>query len=331
VEIAEFAASLPPLVPDLDRVVTVMRRFAPHGDGLLEEALTYYLVEAHGGYARPALVLAAGYAAQLPGPLQPVNDSVVTAAAAIELLNVGTLYHDDVIDRDDLRRGVPSANAKWGDDSAIIAGDYLMVAAIGLALELGLDPGRDLLDTSLAIFRGSMKELENKQSASVGESAYLEAVVGKQAALLACACRLGAQLSGLHAEGVACLETFGFELGIAGQIVDDVVDLTSSSEFMGKPVGSDLRAGTRTLPIIYAMNRSPDLSDLVTAGVDGSTVDDAIRLVVSSGAVELAQQAAQAHIAKATTALRSARLNQQVTGVLTTFAEELLTGACWRE
>lgn len=330
-EIAEFAASLPPLVPDLERVVPIMRQSAPDGGGLLEETINYYLVEAHGGYARPALVLAAAYAAQLSGPLQSVNDSVVTAAAAVELLNVGTLYHDDVIDRDDLRRGVPSANAKWGDDCAIIAGDHVMVAAIGLAMDLGLDVGRDLLRTSLAIFHGSMKELENKQRAAVSEAAYLDAVVGKQASLLACACGLGARLSGLRGDGADALETFGLELGIAGQIIDDVLDLTSSSEFLGKPVGSDLRAGTRTLPIIYAMERSLDLTDLMTAGIDGTTVDEAIRLVISSGAVDLTQQAARTHIAKATTALGSAQLNQQAVGVLTTFAEELLTGACWRE
>jgi len=130
---------------------------------------------------------------------------------------------------------------------------------------------------------------------------------------------------------VTALTLYGYKLGVAGQIIDDVLDLTSNPEFLGKPVGSDLRAGVYTLPVIFALKESRDLQDVLRRGPDDETVDEAIRLILASHGVEMAQDAARTNIREATTALQNDRLREDVTAVLCAFAEEILTGACWRE
>ena len=169
---------LPPLRADIDRVDSVVRRSLSGEEGLMAEAV-HHLIEAPGGYARPALVLAAAYATQLSNDLDAANESVIIGAAAIELLNVGTLYQDDVIDHDDVRRGVPSANAKWGDGPAIVAGDHLMFTAVHLSLELGTASACDIVGTARALFRGEMKELEDRCNLDAAETDYLKAVSGR--------------------------------------------------------------------------------------------------------------------------------------------------------
>lgn len=328
-EIKDVFSLLPPLQADVDRVAAVVRQSLVSGEGLLAEAVNY-LIEAQGGYARPALALAAAYASQPSNELEPANDSVIIGAAAVELLNVGTLYQDDVIDHDSVRRGIQSANAKWGDGPAIVAGDHLMFSAVNLSLELGPAAAHDLLDTVFALFRGEMKELEDRHNVDRNEKEYLDAISGKQAALIATACKLGAALSGVEASAVRALETYGYELGLAGQIIDDILDITANQEFMGKPVGSDLLGGVYTLPVIYALRESKELRDLALAGVDNTNLDDAKRLIVSSGAIEEARRTARKHVRDANAALRNVQLNVRVTEVLSAFAEEMLTGACWR-
>jgi geranylgeranyl pyrophosphate synthase len=331
VEMEQFLGLLPPLESDLGRVADVLGRYVLDGDDLRAQVVNYYLTQAPGGLARPALALTAAYAGQSSRDLAPASDDVVTVAAAIELLNTGTLYQDDVLDGDDLRRGVPSANAKWGDGPAILAGDHLMFSSLALSLELDMETTRDLLMTTFALFRGEMKELEDRHRLAVTQAAYLESVSGKQASLTACACTLGARLGGLTEGGVKALGQYGYELGMAGQIIDDIMDLTSATEFMGKPMGSDLRAGIYTLPVIFALQVSAELEDLLHAGVDDDNIARAIELVATCGALEQARTTAGNHIRDATAALGSSPLNDGVVDVLCSFAQEILTGACWRE
>src|SRR4051812_22010541 len=309
--------------------MAVVRRSLSGEEGLMAEAV-HHLIEAQGGYARPALVLAAAYATQLSNDLDAANESVIIGAAAIELLNVGTLYQDDVIDHDDVRRGVPSANAKWGDGPAIVAGDHLMFTAVHLSFELGTASACDIVDTARALFRGEMKELEDRCNIDAAETDYLKAVSGKQASLIATSCKLGAALSDGGPSAVHALERYGYELGIAGQIIDDILDITATEEFLGKPVGSDLRGGIYTLPIIYALRSSDDLRKLISSGVNDKNLSEAKRLIVSSGAIDEARRTAQEHVRNANAALGATRLNERVTGVLSAFADEILTGACWR-
>lgn len=328
-EFEDIFRLLPPLKRDIDRVAAVVRRSLSREEGLMAETV-HHLFGAPGGYARPALVLAGAYATQFSDDLDGANDAVITGAAAVELLNVGTLYQDDVIDRDDVRRGVPSVNAKWGDGPAIVAGDQLMFVAVRLALELDHATALVIVDTGCALFRGEMQELEDRNNPHATDTSYLKAVSGKQAALLATACKLGAVLSDGGPDAVQALQQYGYGLGIAGQIIDDVLDITATSEFLGKPAGSDLRGGICTLPIIYALSRSPEFRSLFNSGINGANLEEAKRLIVSSGAIEAARQTAEQHIKDANAALAAARLNERVTKVLSAFATEILSGACWR-
>lgn len=320
---------LPPLRADIDRVVAAVRRSLSREEGLMAE-VARHLTEASGGYARSALVLATAYATQSSSDLTAVTDPVVTGAAVVELLNVGTLYHDDVIDHDDVRRGVPSANAKWGDAPAIVAGDHLMLTAVHLSLELGPAIVRDVVDTARALFRGEMKELEHRRNLDAAEVDYLKAVGAKQASLIATACKLGATLSGGKPREIRALERYGYELGIAGQIIDDILDITATQEFLGKPVGSDLRGGIYTLPVIYALRCSDELRQLLRTGIDDANLGQAHRVIVSSGAIEEARRLAQDHVKNASAAISAVRLHERVAHVLSMFAEEVLSGACWR-
>jgi heptaprenyl diphosphate synthase len=329
VEFEDFFRLLPPLRQDIDRVIAVIRRSLSAEEGLMAEAV-HHLIGAPGGYARPALVLAGSYATQMSDDLGGVTAAVITGAAAVELLNVGTLYQDDVIDHDDVRRGVPSVNAKWGDGPAIVAGDHLMFIAVQLALELDQAIASEIVNTACALFRGEMRELEDRKSADATESSYLKAVSGKQAALLATACKLGAILSNGRPSAVQALERYGYGLGIAGQIIDDILDITATPEFLGKSAGSDLRGGICTLPIIYALRRSPKLRNLIDSGINDANLEEAKCLIVSSGAIEEGRRTAEHYIQNANAALAAARLNERVTNLLSAFATEILTGACWR-
>jgi heptaprenyl diphosphate synthase len=320
---------LPPLRADIDRVIAVVRQSLSGEDGLMAE-VAHHLIEAQGGYARPALVLTAAYATQSSNNLEAANEAVITGAAAIELLNVGTLYQDDVIDRDDVRRGVPSVNAKWGDGPAIVGGDHLMFTAIRLSLKLGPAVVAEMVDTACALFRGEMKELEDRGNIDAIENDYMKAVSGKQASLLATACKLGATLADGDLSAVQALGRYGFKLGMAGQIIDDILDITASQEFLGKPVGSDLRGGIYTLPIICALRRSTELRQLVSCGIDNSNLSVAKHLIVSSGAIEEARATAEEYVRDGNASLAAGRLNEGVTKILSAFAEGILTGACWR-
>ena len=126
------------------------------------------------------------------------------------------------------------------------------------------------------------------------------------------------------------LERYGYELGMAGQIIDDILDITATEEFLGKPVGSDLRGGIYTLPIIYALRGSSDLRKLISSGVDDKKLSEAKRLIVSSGAIDEARRTAQEHVRNANAALGATQLNERVTGVLSAFADEIFTGDAWR-
>jgi heptaprenyl diphosphate synthase len=205
-----------------------------------------------------------------------------------------------------------------------------MFTAVRLSLELGPAIASDVVETACALFRGEMKELEDRSNPDATETDYLKAVSGKQASLLATACKLGAVLSDGGPGAVHALERYGYELGMAGQIIDDILDITATQEFLGKPVGSDLRGGIYTLPIIYALRHSNNLRKLVSSGVDDANLHEAKCLIVSSGAIEEARRTAEQHVKEASAALAGARLNESVTNVLSAFAEEVLTGACWR-
>ena len=168
-------------------------------------------------------------------------------------MHLGSLYHDDVIDEAETRRGVPSVNARWSNIVAILAGDYLLAQASALAASLGADVAALLAATIGELCRGQVLELQHLFDVDRTEEAYLSAIEGKTASLMATACRVGAMVSDVSADSLDALTQFGHHLGMCFQVVDDVLDVTRTEAELGKPAGNDVHEGVYTLPVIYAL------------------------------------------------------------------------------
>ena len=189
---------------------------------------------AGGKRLRPTLTLCAAYAAQ---GVEAASDAAVTGSVSCELVHLGSLYHDDVIDEAETRRGVPSVNARWSNIVAILAGDYLLARASSLAASLGADVAGLLAATIGELCRGQVLELQHLFDVTRTEEAYSSAIEGKTAALFATSCRIGGMVSDVDEPTLDALTRFGHHLGMCFQIVDDVLDLTASDEALGKPAG----------------------------------------------------------------------------------------------
>jgi heptaprenyl diphosphate synthase len=272
-------------------------------DPFLAEVASH-LIGAGGKRVRPMLTLCAAYASSGSG--SPVTVDAVTGAVSIELVHLGSMYHDDVIDEAETRRGVPSVNARWSNILAILAGDYLLARASALAASLGADVAGLLAHTIGELCRGEVLELQHLFDVDRDEEQYCSAIEGKTAALFAAACRVGGMVSTRPAATLDALTSFGRHLGMCFQIVDDVLDITASEDTLGKPAGQDLLEGVYTLPVIYAMTESPDLRRLLAEPLDAERLKRAQKLTMADGAVDAALDVARDHAAKAGEALSGA-------------------------
>ncbi len=314
--------SLAPLPGDLARCETRLADAVDHDDKLLGEVASH-LLQAGGKRLRPTLAICAAYAA---GGAQPASADVLTGAASVELVHLGSLYHDDVIDEAETRRGVPSVNARWSNITAILAGDFLLARASSLAASLGADVAALLADTIGELCRGQVLELQYLFNAERDEETYLSSIEGKTASLLATAARVGGMVSEVNPATLDALTQFGHHLGMCFQIVDDVLDLTQSEEQLGKPSGNDLHEGVYTLPVIYAARGDATLLAMLGRRLDWPDVESARKLVLAGDAIGAATAVAQAHAAKARDALDGAegldaavcdRLGAMVDGLVT--------------
>jgi geranylgeranyl pyrophosphate synthase len=219
-----------------------------------------YLVAAGGKRLRPLLVLLCGYFGDATDP------RLIQGAVAIELTHVATLYHDDVIDEAAHRHGVPSVNAKWSDNVAILAGDYLFARAAELSAELGTEVSRLLARTIATLCDGVIREVEVSGRTGQSVDRYMEIIQRKTAALIATSCRLGGILGDAPAETIEQLDDFGQALGLGFQLSDDIMDLVATEEVLKKEPGQDIKEGVYTLPILYAMEESGELQELLRSG-----------------------------------------------------------------
>ena len=172
---------------------------------------------------------------------------------SVELVHLGSLYHDDVMDEADTRRSVESVNARWGNLQAILAGDFLLARASEIAASLGTEVAGLLAATIGRLCEGQIGELRRTYNAARTEAEYLESIDGKTASLFSTAARIGALVGGLDRPDVEALTSFGHAFGMAFQIVDDVLDLTATEAQLGKPAGHDLVEGVYTLPVIRTL------------------------------------------------------------------------------
>jgi len=315
---------LAPLARDLERVEARLREAVSADDRFLGEAAGH-LLAAGGKRLRPTLCLGAAYA--VFGAGAPASADAVTGGAAVELVHLGSLYHDDVIDEAEMRRGVPSVNARWSNIVAILAGDYLLAQASALAASLGADVAALLAETIGELCRGQVLELQYLFDAERTEDSYLSAIEGKTASLMATSCRVGGMVSKVSADTLDALTQFGQHLGMCFQVVDDVLDLTQTEAELGKPVGNDVHEGVYTLPVIYALqsDRGDELRALLGRKLERPDVEKVVGLVARPDTVDAAMAVARTHATKATEALTGAtELDADVCNRLRTLVNGLI-------
>lgn len=265
--------------------------------------ITGYLRESGGKRIRPSLLLLACRSLGYCGP------AMHRLGAVVEMVHTATLVHDDIIDGAELRRGRPSPNTTWGNSRCVLAGDWLYMQAFRIALEERNFRVLELLiGLTQVMVEGELLQTE-KLGRAVSESEYNELIYRKTACLFEVSMRLGAVLAGADIKTEGCLAAYGHALGLAFQVVDDVLDLTAEEAVLGKPVASDLREGKATLAVVHALERAtvPEQEAILQVLADGAFTqvryEDVLLILDRYGSIDFAMAAAQGHAERARRAL----------------------------
>jgi heptaprenyl diphosphate synthase len=296
--------SLQDLEGELARVEAALRQAVEAGDPCMTTVASH-LVPAGGKRLRPALAVCVGRLAA-SAEAGPVQHDVVMGACAVELVHLGSLYHDDVMDEARTRRNVESVNSRWGNLVAILAGDFLLARASEIAASLGTEVAGLLATTIGSLCEGQVRELSQAYDLGRTEEAYLVSISGKTGALMATSCRIGALTAGLDRGAVEAFTRYGEALGMVFQIVDDILDVVATDEELGKPAGNDLVEGVYTLPVIRALasaDTADSLKALLGRHIEPSAVAEARRIIRSNGAVPAALDVARRYAREAVAAL----------------------------
>jgi heptaprenyl diphosphate synthase len=295
--------AVPGMAAEMLRIDGTLRASVANRDPHITELATH-LIAAGGKRLRPALTIIC--AAAVDGGL-PVPDEVVQGGVAVELVQVGSLYHDDVLDDTQLRRGVPTANARFGNRLAILGGDYLLAKASEIAARLGREVSALLGFTIAAMCEGQVQELRTVWSLDRTEDEYFESLAGKTASVFSAACRIGGLVASADDDTLAALGAFGHSYGMTFQLVDDVLDVIATEEELGKPAGNDIAEGVYTLPVLRALAAGDDaaseLRHLLGRPIEGDDLDRARKLVRSGAAIDETLAMARAFAGEAGTAL----------------------------
>jgi octaprenyl-diphosphate synthase len=283
-----------PILGRLKNVEEFFDREFEHTEPMVRDVCTYVLGSG-GKRLRPALVLL------ISRMLSYTGERDVRYGAVIEMIHTATLIHDDIIDGSDLRRGRPTANSRWGNQTTVLVGDWLYSRAMDLCLELGdVDVMRQLVTATLRMTEGEILADQERGRLAIDEATYMDITRRKTAELFAAACAIPAlfQPSTLHL--TEPLAEFGRDLGISFQLVDDLLDFTAARDKLGKPVMADLREGKATLPIILLLPRldgrqTEQLQSVASTGkFDKISVEEVLELVRTSGSLEETQRRARA-------------------------------------
>jgi octaprenyl-diphosphate synthase len=268
---ADLTQIFEPIRADLDRVEQEFTRHIQSRVALIPE-MGKYIQNSGGKRVRPAVLLMAARLCGYNGERAVLNASVV------EFIHTATLVHDDIIDGADLRRGRLAVHSRWGNDITVLLGDYLYIKSMGMALtQDSLEVVRLLCDVTLRMIEGELYQLTKTGDVDITEEEHFEIIRRKTAHLFGGCAQIGGLLGSVSTEREIALREFGFNLGIAFQVVDDLLDYTADESALGKPVGGDLREGKVTLPIIYLLQRG------------GPDADNVIRAVVAERAVSKEQ------------------------------------------
>ena len=292
-----------PVADDLDHVERELARVARVEYPVLATLLDH-LLEIRGKRIRPALVLLAAGFHHYP------LDRLTKLAAAIELLHTATLVHDDLVDEAATRRGVATLQTQISERATVLVGDYLFARSASLCTETGsVRVMRVFGDTLATICDGELRQILSHGELRTSLDDYYRRIISKTASLLRTATETGAILSGAPEWAVSALRSYGENLGIAFQIVDDVLDFTADERRLGKPVGNDLRQRIITLPTLWLLDNRPEESAVrdVFAATEHDEEEDAIRravaAVLNSPAIGYSLNLARDHCARARAAL----------------------------
>ena len=251
----------------------------------LINSISQYIVESGGKRIRPLIVLLCAKACGASD-----TDRVVKAAAMIEFIHTATLLHDDVVDNSDSRRGIKTAHQSFGNESTILVGDFLYSRAFQIMVQINhMDIMEVMSDATNTIAEGEVLQLINSGNPKTNKEQYLEVIYRKTGKLFEAAMVVGGLLSNQSQTVINTLQIYGKELGMAYQIVDDVLDYSSSFEVMGKDVGDDLSEGKVTLPMIYALERAtPDMQNIISQAIlkkDSKDAEKIIECIQSTGSI----------------------------------------------
>jgi octaprenyl-diphosphate synthase len=264
-------------------------------------SVSQYIISAGGKRLRPALLLLCC------GALGFKGEQRFNMAAVVEFIHTATLLHDDVVDDSALRRGSPTANAKFGNPASVLVGDFLYSRAFQMMVDSqSMRIMAVLADATNIIAEGEVMQLMNMHNAGLDEAGYLQVIRSKTAKLFEASARVGAILSGTSESMEEACAEYGQALGTAFQVIDDVLDYTGDAAVMGKNLGDDLREGKATLPLIAAMQRGTDterttVQQAIETG-DVSMLDAVIAIVKQTGSLDIARAAAQQEAKRAISA-----------------------------
>ncbi len=310
---AAFTQALELIKPHLqtveERINAQARSFDPAVEGYVE-----YVCAAGGKRLRPALALLAG------GATGQITSSHVDLAVIIELIHIATLVHDDIMDGAELRRDQPSANAKWGNAITVLLGDALFAHALRLSTNFSnSDICRRIADAAAEVCSGEIIQTQRRFDLKLSTEDYYRIIEMKTAALFSAACELGAFISESSPEVITALKTFGSKIGTAYQIYDDCLDIAGSEEEAGKTLGTDIRKGKFTLPILLMLHNGQDhegsgLRDLLLR--EEAIDEDALgEILGKAGAIPAAAEIAKGLLADASEALDVLPVNRYSEGL----------------
>ncbi len=271
-------------------------------DVVLINQMGHYIIGSGGKRLRPMLLLLSAKA------LGEVSHNHLVMAAVIEFIHTATLLHDDVVDESDLRRGKDSANAVWGNAASVLVGDYLYSSAFEMMVRTNNMRVMEILSkTTTAIAEGEVLQLLNCNNPDTTEEKYLEVIARKTAILFSAATRLAAIISGADTKTEEALTTYGQQLGVAFQLIDDALDYKASTEELGKNLGDDLAEGKPTLPLIYAIqNGTADQAEIIANAIKQGSREaftEVYDIVKATNAIEYTEKCADAAAQKAIDAL----------------------------
>jgi octaprenyl-diphosphate synthase len=288
---------------DMESVDALIKQ-SLHSDVALINQLSHYIINSGGKRMRPMLVLLSANACQYQG------NQHINLAAVIEFIHTATLLHDDVVDASQLRRGNMTANAVWGNEASVLVGDFLYSRAFEMMVSANNMRIMEIMShTTNTIAEGEVLQLLNCHDADTSEIRYMDVVMRKTARLFEAAAQIGAVLGQQSEQIETALANFGLHLGIAFQLIDDVLDYSASPEDTGKNVGDDLAEGKPTLPLIHAIHKgTPSQARLIRKAIENGGHDnmqDVCAIIESTGAIPYTAQAAKRQAGLAIEALSS--------------------------